>query len=246
MCTVTWFTSSEGFELFCNRDERRTRAAEEPPREYEAAGMRFLAPRDGEGGGTWIAVNELGFAACILNLYQAEGPLDAVDARSRGRLVRDLADCSGVDELALRTRAELLAPYRPFTLLGMEPGRPARRIDWNGRARRENDEVHPPLVSSSVDVEGATATRRTLHARLSAELDDPRAAHLAFHASHADGPGPRSVCMHRDDAETRSLTHVIVAPGEVRLRHAMGSPCSTPLGDALRLERRAPQSAGNV
>lgn len=243
MCTVTWFTGSNGFELFSNRDERRTRLREDGPREYEQSGTRFIAPRDGEAGGTWITVNEFGVVLCLLNNYQAESALPAELARSRGLLVLELADCESLDEVSARTPIDELARHRGFRLLAIEPGSNSRLIEWDGSFRRESAAPSAPLVSSSVDPDGAQRLRSKLYRELDAE-DDLRAAHLAFHASHAEGLGPLSVCMHRPDAETRSLTHIVVDTDHVAMRHGAGSPCRTPLGDALLLGRRTPLSAG--
>ncbi|MCA8979725.1 MAG: NRDE family protein [Planctomycetes bacterium] len=244
MCTVTWFASSEGFELFSNRDEHRLRLGEHVPREYEQHGTRFLAPRDGDAGGTWISVNEFGVALCLLNNYQAQDVLSAELARSRGLLVLALADCKSLDEVSARTPVDELARHRGFRLLALESGSEPRLIEWDGSRRRESRAPGAPLVSSSVDLAGAERARTRIYREL-AHGGDPRAAHLAYHASHAEGPGPLSVCMHRPDAATRSLTHVVVAPERVGMRHGAGAPCRTPLGDALQLGRRSPISAGS-
>ena len=240
VCTVSWIPGSTSFELFSNRDERRTRAREVAPQEYELAGVRYLAPLDSEAGGTWIVVNEFGLALCLLNNYQARFAPEAADARSRGLLVKALADAESLEELSLRTPAEDLARYRGFRLLGLQAGHAPRLVEWDGAVRTEHVGPNAPLVSSSVDLDGATDTRHASYEGVAST----RAAHLAFHASHADGPGPRSVCMHRPDAATRSLTHVRVDAAEVVMRHAAGAPCDTPLGDELRLARRAPLSVG--
>lgn len=244
MCTVTWFVGSDGIELFSNRDERRTRLREGAPREYEQHGALFLAPRDGEAGGTWITANEFGVALCLLNNYQARIAPPADQVRSRGLLVLDLADCSSLDEVSMRSAAPELARYQGFRLLAIEPDSAPRLIEWDGALRRELDAPNAPLVSSSVDHVGAERVRTDLYRSL-ATTGAARDAHLAYHANHAEGPGPLSVCMHRPDAETRSLTHVVISPHEVSMRHGLGAPCSTPLGAALSLQRRSPLSAGS-
>ncbi|HKX45758.1 MAG TPA: NRDE family protein, partial [Planctomycetota bacterium] len=84
MCTVTWIRRVDGFELFCNRDERRTRpAALLPEARRGPSGIEYAAPIDAEAGGTWVAVNERGLALCLLNHYQAAEPLGR-DLASRG------------------------------------------------------------------------------------------------------------------------------------------------------------------
>ena len=60
MCTVTWLEDEFGYQLFCNRDEKLVRSSAEPPRMFEADGVRYIAPRDRDFGGTWVAANEAG------------------------------------------------------------------------------------------------------------------------------------------------------------------------------------------
>ena len=69
MCTVTWVHSQAGYELFFNRDERTGRGPESPACEAETNGVRWLAPRDSDAGGTWLAVNEHGLTLGLLNGY---------------------------------------------------------------------------------------------------------------------------------------------------------------------------------
>lgn len=48
MCTAAWLLESNGHQLFCNRDERRTRKLALPPRLRERNGVKYLAPVDGK------------------------------------------------------------------------------------------------------------------------------------------------------------------------------------------------------
>ena len=56
MCTVSWIHQGPGYQLFCNRDEKHTRRPASKPQLLTRGGVRFLAPIDGDFGGTWIAV----------------------------------------------------------------------------------------------------------------------------------------------------------------------------------------------
>src|SRR5258707_15575033 len=109
MCTATWIRTRDGYELFFNRDELATRKPALPPAAREREGVRFLAPEDGDAGGTWIGVNERAIAVGLANGTEPEQSLDDFDAgrrpgieiverllwlrtsfRSRGLLVLDL------------------------------------------------------------------------------------------------------------------------------------------------------------
>jgi hypothetical protein len=240
MCTVSWFWTAEGYELFANRDESRQRPKALPPRRFEAEGGSYLAPVDTEAGGSWISVNEHGVAVTLLNFYQGASRPVASGWTSRGLLVAELAPSPRVEAVAERLSPPALARYRPFTLLALEPGR-AAGWRWDGARLLDLGAPPPmPLVSSGVDVEGATRWRTETLAVLESEASEPRSAlHRRFHASHRPEAGAYSVCMHRHDAETVSFSWIRVEPWNVRFDYTPGAPCTTPLTAALALPRRA-------
>jgi uncharacterized protein with NRDE domain len=69
--------------LAANRDERLDRGWD-PPAAYWPAQPAVVAGRDRSGGGTWMAVNEAGVVAAVLNRPGSLGP--AAGKRSRGEL----------------------------------------------------------------------------------------------------------------------------------------------------------------
>jgi Transport and Golgi organisation 2 len=239
MCTVSWFWTAEGYELFANRDESRQRPKALPPRRFEAEGGSYLAPVDTEAGGSWISVNEHGVAVTLLNYYQGASLPVASDWTSRGLLVAALAPSPRAEAVAERLRATALARYRPFTLLALEPGR-AAGWRWDGERLLDLGSPPPmPLVSSGVDVDGATRWRTETLVVLEQEAPGSRSVlHRRFHASHRPEAGPFSVCMHRHDAETVSFSWIRVERGSVRFDYAPGAPCTTPVGVGLELPLR--------
>lgn len=242
MCTVTWSCRADGYRLFFNRDERVTRGRALPPQPVAgtAGNAAYLAPADADAGGTWLAVDAAGLTVGLLNLYQAEQRAAAALAgkprRSRGELVRSLAGLRRVEEVARALASAPLGELMPFTLFAIAAGEALRAWDWDGETLRERPEPAAPLVSSGVDVAGATRARTALWQELAGETPDA-AGHLAFHVSHRPERGRLSPCMHRDDARTVSLTAVEVGAGEVWMAYADGSPCENALGEPLRLSR---------
>lgn len=242
MCTVTWRALPEGFEIFFNRDERKTRAPEQAPRIEERAGVRFLAPRDGAAGGSWLGANDRGLGVALLNRYVPDTGPARVELRSRGLLLIDLLDALQPAEVGERLAETDLERYQPFSLLALDPSGRARIFEWTGYKLEEaaEPEAQAPLASSSFDQRQARVQRKQLYGDMLAaaggEASDVMLA--AFHHSHAGGPGPFSVCMHRDDAETRSYTRLIVRPREVEMRWRPGAPCSLAADQSFRLARR--------
>ncbi len=58
-----------------------------------------------------------------------------------------------------------------------------------------------------------------------------------LHASHAGGPGPFSLCVHRDDVKSLSYSEVMVTPTCVQVGHFRGSPCAMASIHPIEIER---------
>lgn len=227
MCTVSWLYEAGGYQLFCNRDERHTRRPALPLRRHERAGVKFIAPLDGDHGGSWIAVNEFGLSLCLLNRYQDNSPQSAGPSVSRGLLLLDAITSCSQTEAARRLAAITLAQFQPFTLTAIEPDRPTLLIDWTGRelSIEPAGDARMPLTSSSYETASVIAARRRQFAELTAS--GVRAELLrAFHRSHEPERGPYSVCMHRQDAQTVSFSRIIVTGEAIKFAYQPGPPCA--------------------
>jgi hypothetical protein len=228
MCTALWLTRPDGWELHFNRDESTRRGPGEPPAVFEVEGVRVVAPRDSDAGGTWIGVNQYGLGVALLNgadLRSTEG-----DWRSRGLLVRELLAMDDPAAIADRIRASDPDRHRAFTLLVLAPGQEARIHEWNGQELTAAA-ASLPLASSSLDHGRARTERRRLFEHWSARHGAGTTGWYAdFLRTHEPERGPWSPCMHRDDACTVSATHVRVDAQGARLRYAPGPPCSTVFG----------------
>jgi hypothetical protein len=242
MCTVSWTLVDGGYHLLFNRDERTTRGRAVPPEVHDVRGVRAIAPLDSDFGGTWIGANELGVSVCLLNRYDATtGPLTA-PALSRGLLVLDLLDVRSRIEVRERLSESRLERFQPFTLLALAPGEPALVARWSGRhcLFEYVGEFSNPLVSWSFDPAGVAASRKREFEAIPRQ--DGRLAPealAALHHSHEPAPGPFSVCMHRDDASTVSLSWIEVARDRVEFRYVDGPPCAGRPAGQHAIPRRA-------
>lgn len=235
MCTVSWARDGLGYTLIFNRDERRTRGPEEAPRVHERDGVRFLAPTDGDAGGTWITVNEHGVVVCLLNGYVPSVGTAAPEPRSRGLLVLDLATAANTDEL--QARLTELQRYEPFVLLALLPEGSAQVWRWDGASLAlEVEGERAMLASSGHDQPAVQAARAARYDELKEASDGEFL--VRFQEDHGTGPSAFSPCMHRDDAETKSQCRVKVTTERVELVHVPGAPCRTAPGPELRLDRR--------
>lgn len=240
MCTVSWAPEPDGYTLFFNRDERLSRLPAEPPRKRELGAVRYLSPLDGEFGGTWLAVNEFGLTLGITNRYRVPGYEPPSRPRSRGFVVLDLVGHAAAQDAIAALEQQELDDVQPFTLLAVEPGQPARLAAWDGQSLTAAAHRSPGLIltSSSVTEPEVAANRRALFAAL--DRITPEAL-LALHRSHLPERGRLSICMHRDDAETQSLSQVSVTAAEIHLTHVPDAPCrGTPLPTLDLVRRPAP------
>jgi hypothetical protein len=246
MCTMTWSTRPGGYSVFFNRDERRTRGPARGPEIRRHRGARFIAPADGEFGGSWIAVNEFGLTLCLLNGYEAgdEEPPARGEWISRCLLVSALVDCRFVEQVEERCRQVELERYRSFVLAWLVPDRPGRTAVW----RKERLSFAPlpdpavPLVSSSFATRQVRAGRQAQFAGLESTGDNLE-RHLLYHESHQPERGPYSVCMHRSDAKTVSFSRVQVDPRGAEFHYSPRSPCRGRPEDApVRLPRFRPDA----
>jgi hypothetical protein len=239
MCTASWAPGPDGYTFCFNRDERHTRAPALDPAVRVHDGGRFLAPLDGDFGGTWIAVTAHGLSFGLLNRYQLEPEAEPEEPRSRGLLIPELVSSPDLLTVASRLERIEIARYRPFTLIALAPGHAALLAAWDGRQVRLQRQVTAGLlVTSSALHEPEVAAARV---QLFATLPEVTSASLeTAHRSHVPERGARSVCMHRPDAQTRSYTRVAVTPAQVVLHHTEGSPCERVEPISLQLARAYP------
>ena len=203
-----------------NRDERHERAPEHPPRLIPGDGERpaWIAPFDGESGGTWIGVSARGVAACVLNGYaETDEPLHGrFGVPSRGSLIpRVLEDQDGVGPAVLRGAIDVSA-YPSFTLLVVtaEGGEVVR---WRHGGPLEREPVEPGwtlLTSSSWNEPEVAAWRRQAFQawRVTGERMDHGVPVL--HLLAPPGLEASAPFMTREHSGTRSITQVRLTPGE--------------------------------
>lgn len=220
MCTVTWCRSRGAYELFFNRDERRARPDALSPRVQSAGAVRFLAPIDPQGGGTWLAVNDRGVAAGLLNLYEREAAAMPASPLSRGLLIPSLMASSSARDLASAAAAGGHAQFAPFVLVAVDPDF-ALQVRWDGRrvetAALEKRDL--PVSTSSFDTAAVLARRRARWTELvGGGLASP-AVLEAYHRSRDPAGGAYSVRMERQDARTVSISRIRVTPAAVAFRY---------------------------
>jgi len=252
VCTMSWLRDGTAYELFFNRDEKRARLAAEPPEVRRVGTTSVLAPRDGQAGGSWLAANGHGLTLALLNGYlgpdaastPASGPWT-----SRGQLVMELSECSGIVELTERIRARDLANFRSFHLAAIDPHN-AVLASWRDGALEcvPQDGFSSPLISSSFEFAAVADSRREVYREyVGAGANNRTETMLAYHRSHRPERSAFSTCMHRDDARTVSFSWVRVDDRRVQMRYSPDAPCRAwPPCPALSIDRSEQRGAKNV
>jgi hypothetical protein len=228
---------ARGYELFFNRDERKSRAPENAPSMQLLDGTRVLLPGDSEHGGTWISTNEHGVSLCLLNGYRERELSERASARSRGLLVRQLASASSLDALRSAVERLDLARYQSFVLVMFASAEPTCSLEWDGTECRwsANVEQRMPICSCGHDQAAAQSERRAALEQLLQAGGLRRETLERFHRAHASEPYVHAACTHRVESETRSFSHVIVTPAASHMRYAPGPPCRTAVSVELSL-----------
>lgn len=122
-----------------NRDEDLRRPAE-PPSVWDNGGVRILAPRDVQAGGTWLGVNAFGVFAALTNRYT---PSPNPQARSRGQLVLDALrepSAANASEAASRHGAEV---HNPFHLVVADTT--SAHLVWNDGRKISRHRLQPGM-----------------------------------------------------------------------------------------------------
>jgi uncharacterized protein with NRDE domain len=226
MCTVSWLHTADGYELFCNRDERKSRPVAWGPRVRYLRGVKFIAPLDAQHGGSWLAVNQFGLTLCLLNLYDAVAQTNR-DFISRGLLLTDLLDSPHVHLVAERLAHAPLASFHPFTLVVSQPRVTPQLYHWNGATLQNTATALPMMTSSSWETANVIAQREALFRERLAGATAPDAALLRrFHQSHEPLVPAAAVCMHRANAATVSFSHIAVTRTAITFAYTPHAPCS--------------------
>lgn len=255
MCSVNWRKFDSHISIAFNRDESVNRAKAEIPKVFNDGKANFLMPRDPAGNGSWLAVNEYGFVFFLLNDYQGQLKSSAQELISRGLLIRGLASCCSLLEVTQFVASIELSKSQPF-YLGMISQEKQSCWHYDGIKKELQSEVLPEQIYSSGhgEAEKIIQLRKQYVSALTIETDDDL---IALHKSHQPLPNlcvnnsinslinsqdtkfnleeraldvgdlRYPICMHREDAKTQSLTHIVLTDDKVEMKYWDGQPCST-------------------
>lgn len=241
MCTLTVITGDNSHRVAMNRDEKITRGPGAPPETHEFHGTRVIYPGDGAGG-TWIAANEYGIVLALLN-WNDVAPCGTATGitQSRGRVIPALIASRSLRELHAVFGVSILEGMLPFRLVGVFPSE--KEIwEWRWYSAKLEFQAHRwesrHWFSSSLSDKQAESLRGAACRHARSESNAGSVPWLRrLHASHAGGPGPFSLCVHREDVKTLSYTEVTCTSATVALEHFLASPCSMRSSHLIEIQR---------
>jgi Transport and Golgi organisation 2 len=243
MCTLSFVPKADGFLVAMNRDEQRSRMAALPPTLHRCGELDAIYPSE-QGGGTWIGANERGVCAALINWYTL--PQCREPSFSRGVIIPRLLACQSSEEMQRIVQSlplEQLNPFRLFLIRGASEEVTEYRCEKSGPERLNHPWITGHWFSSGHDEVTASRVRGETCHETSKARDAGTASWIQrLHTSHNPVIGPDSICMHRNEAQTVSMTMVDVSANSVSMSYHDGPPCESakenPKMSFLRLTSR--------
>jgi len=209
MCTVTFIPSGDKIYITSNRDEKSWRRQALPPRFYIHNQVQLLYPRDEDAGGSWIAVNENGNAAVLLNGAFVKHTPSSSYRKSRGLIFLDII--KSYKPLKYFSAIDLTS-IEPFTIIIVEATN-LFECRWDGHKKycrqRETAEAHI-WSSATLYNKQVRGKREQRFAAWLIEHKEPEQDNiLSFHRFSGDGNKETDLLMSRGgEIYTVSITSV--------------------------------------
>jgi Transport and Golgi organisation 2 len=250
MCTLTFVPAEDGYLVGMNRDELLTRPVALPPKVVERSGIEMVYPRE-PSGGTWIACNGNGNLLALLNWNGGESPYSGEKRKTRGLVIPELIGLPDLSTIDARFQQMNLDGLFPFRLAGVfRSEKVVNEWRWDGSARQllRLSWARKHWFSSSLSDSLAEKQRgRACEAAAGESAAGSIGWLRRLHSSHVPGPGPFSVCVHRQDAATVSYTEVRCGGTQILMDYLDGNPCRKSGFDELaRLALKNPLVHSNL
>lgn len=236
MCSLNWRDFGTHIGIAFNRDERITRAKADVPKLFVDHNQQFLMPKDPEGEGSWLSANESGFVFMLLNDYQGRLKSESIELISRGRIVRELASSSTLEQVHHYLDSLPLERFQPFVLImisqlhkqlwrydGVELTLTTRDapLQWYSSGHPKSDQViatrHSLLKQTEINSDNDLIQLHSTHEKTNQPIGDSvEPLDLSF-----------EICMHHQLAHSQSLTYIKLFSDSIEMQYWDGQPCQT-------------------
>jgi hypothetical protein len=220
MCTVTYIPAGNHFFFTSSRDERAERPLALYPEIYNVNNCRLLFPKDPQGGGSWITVNEKGNAGVILNGAIKAHEVQGAYRKSRGLILLDLLSAlSPADQF----EESDFNGIEPFTIILFE-NKNLYSGKWDGQMKwLESLNANKPYIWSSVtlyDQESIRKREEWFYTWLKESAYPGSLDIMHFHQKGGDGDPFNDIMMNRDyKLFTNSISSIRLSPESASFRY---------------------------
>lgn len=202
-----------------NRDEHISRPQSYEPKKEEINNCKVIFPKDPKAGGTWIAVNENGIGAVLLNgAFERHIPTGNY-ARSRGLVLLEIISSkTPYDYLGTMD----LNQIEPFTVILFD-GKTLIEFRWDGNIKHKKDlDVNKNHIWSSATLysQEAIAHRRRLFNQFIAKNSAFNKDNIIDFHSNNHNDFENGFIINRDETlKTFSITQLVFDRNKVELNH---------------------------
>lgn len=231
MCSFSWRKFDTHIGVAFNRDESNLRAKAIPPKIYSDNNVKYLMPKDPDGGGTWLAVNQLGFLFVLLNNYQGIVKPSTQNLTSRGKIIADLALCKTKEQVVDYIDSIPLMDFQAFSLICISHDFQAMWLHHGDNILIEKAMPNHWFSSAHPNAGQVIKERKHLAESWPVEHDEDL---IALHQSHEANnesvdfeDRTYSICMHHEKGQSQSLTYVRLLSDKVEMEYWNGQPCQT-------------------
>jgi len=220
MCTVTYIPTNDKYFISSNRDEKYSRKRAIAPIVYEINRKKLIFPKDGDAGGSWIALHENGNAAVLLNgAFEKHTPVPPY-RKSRGKIFLNIMAV----ERPVRYFHQLdLCQIEPFTLVLLEKDSLYEcRWDGNDKHYQQLKRHRPYIWSSATLYEKSIVEKREqwFAAFLNRNPHPTQNDILEFHRFTGDGDTHNDLLMERDGVyATVSITSMLLTEARGSMKY---------------------------
>lgn len=221
MCTVTFIPFRNKVFITSNRDEHTLRVAALPPAVYEMTSGNLVFPKDGQAGGTWIAMHSNGNAMVLLNGAFEKHLSKPPYKKSRGLVFLEIFDSE--DPLKQFLACDLWN-IEPFTLVCWQNGA-LWEMRWDGASKHATPKPagEPQIWSSATLYDQIAIEKRKawFYEWLQKEDEITLETILSFHEFGGEGNQAIDLMMSRNGGilKTISITAIELTPGDAIIRY---------------------------
>ncbi len=220
MCTVTYIPCREKYFITSNRDEKYSRSSAIAPVVYEFNRRKLIFPKDADAGGSWIAMDEHGNSAVLLNGAFEKHDSDPPYKQSRGQVFLTIVTAG---KPVLQFKQIDLSGIEPFTVIILDKHH-LYECRWDGSSKHcKQLKKNQPYIWSSVtlyDSDTIKKREKWFTDFLERHNEPTQKDILEFHHFAGDGDADNDLLMERKGIySTVSITNILLTSDRASMKY---------------------------